>query len=282
MRPTNFAVVLIASVALFAGSQVDEAHAEATSSSARKTAPIRAIMALLTSADPLEVREGFLEMERLGSKAAPAVTTGNSVLARGLPAELAAVALRALAKVGQESSSRVIRPYLHHRQVELRREAVRALVGTKGQVAKDGLRRALSDPDPEVRGVAATGLGDLGAAEHVDALLVALDQGVFQAAASVGKLCSPEQCEVYASRMGRVAFEVMASGFEPMLFRDAKQISDEQKIRIVGRVRDVGTEQAREFLMDVRGRWPRKGSQAVKRALDLALRSMQGSSGGEP
>jgi hypothetical protein len=237
---------------------------------------------LLTSADPSEVREGFLEMERMGSKAAPAVTTANSVLARGLPADLAKIALGALSKVGQESSSRVIRPYLHHRQVELRREAVRALMGTKGQVAKDGLRRALSDRDAEVRGLAATGLGDLGAAEHVDALLVALDQGVHQAAASVGKLCSPEQCEGYASRTGKVTFEVMAAGFEPILFRDGKQMPDDQKIRIVERVRREDTEQAREFLRDVRARWPRKGSQAVKRALDQALSSVDGSPGGEP
>lgn len=282
MRPIIFAALVIASLALFVGSQVHDAHAETTGSRAKQKASIRAIMALLTSSEPLQVREGFLEMERLGPKAAPAVTTANSVLARGLPVELAAVALRSLAAVGQESSSRVIRPYLHHRQVQLRREAARALLGTKGQAATNGLRRALSDPDPEVRGVAAKGLGDLGATEHVDALLLALDQGVIEAAASVGKLCSPDQCEAYASRTGKVAFEVLASGFDCMLFRDAKQISDEQKTRIVERVRDVGTEQARDFLVDVRRRWPRKGSQAVKRALDLALTSLQESPGGDP
>ncbi len=281
MRPIKLAL-LIASLTLLVGQKADDAHAQTTGSSPKQTARVRAIIALLTSADPSEVREGYLEMERMGTKAVPAVTTANDVLARGLTAELAAIALRSLATVGQESSSRVIRPYLHHRQVELRREAVRALMGTKGQVAKDGLRRALSDRDAEVRGMAATGLGELGAAEHVDALLVALDQGVLQAAASVGKLCSPDQCEGYSSRMDKVAFEVMASGFEPILFREAKQMPDDQKIRVVERVRDVGTEQAREFLRDVRARWPRKGSQAVRRALDQALLSTDGSPGGDP
>lgn len=241
---------------------------------------IRAILTQLSSRERSDVRAGFTAIKELGADAAAAVPTANRVLREGLPVDLSLIAIDALASAGQTSSSSAIRPYLRHRHVELRREAAKALIKTKGPEAGAGLRQALSDGDSMVRGVAATGLGELKASEHIDALFAALDHGVPEAAASIGLLCKPDQCEQFASRTGRVGFDVMTTGFDPILFRDVKEMPDEQKIRVIGRVRELGTGDAHRFLKDVQSRWPADWSERVKKALDLAVQSTQGAPGG--
>ena len=87
--------------------------------------------------------------------------------------------------------------------VELRRAAVKALLKTKGPAAVKALRHALSDSDPMVRGIAATGLGTLKAKDAVPDLFVALDRKIAEAAASIGQLCAPSECEQLAGKLGR-------------------------------------------------------------------------------
>ena len=284
MRTRKLAAWLCGALVVALALGVVEAQAQGTRGpSAEQESRVRAVIAQLTSKERNDVRDGYLAMESLDTEVAAAcVQTANRVLARGLPVDLATTALRALAKVGHESSSRPIRSYLVHRHTELRREAVKALVKTKGPDAKLGLRRALSDGDAMVRGLAATGLGELGATEHVDGLFMALDHDVPEAAASIGQLCTADQCEQYASRTGRIGFDVMVTGFDQILFRDPKQMTDDQKIRIIGRVRELGTGEAHRFLKDVQGRWPQDWSERVKKAVDLAVQSTQGAPGGEP
>jgi len=241
---------------------------------------IKSILSQINSHDRGAVRDGYRAMADLRKDAAPAVPTANRVLMRGLPVDLAKTALRALGKVQHPSSSKAVRMYLRHRHVDLRREAAKALIKTKGSEAKAGLRDALSDSDAMVRGIAATGLGAIGASEHIDALFAALDHDVPEAAASIGQLCRPEQCESFASRTGRVGFDVMISGFDQILFRKPSEMPDDQKIRIIGRVRELGTGDANRFLKDVQARWSEDWSERVKKALDLAVRSTAGSPSG--
>ncbi|MFW5739019.1 MAG: HEAT repeat domain-containing protein [Myxococcota bacterium] len=272
------ATLLLATTAGQTHAQSDRARAN--QDSAQDDERIRAIIAQLDSKERNDVRDGYLAMQEMGSDAQAATPTANRVLARGLPVDLATVALRALGRVGHPSSSKAIRPYLRHRHLDLRREAVKALIRTGGPEAKTGLRQALSDADGMVRGMAATGLGELQASEHIDALFAALDRNVPEAAASIGQLCRPEQCEKFASRTGAVAFDIMITGFDQILFRDAAQMPDDQKIRIIGRVRELGTGEANRFLKDVQARWPKDGSERVKKALDLAVQATLASPGG--
>jgi HEAT repeats len=285
MRTKSLAALLSAAIALGTVHLANDVRAQgarggSAAGDAQKEERIKAILAQLTSKERSDVRDGYTAMGQLGSEAAAAVPTANRVLSRGLPIDLATTALRALASVGEVSSSKAIRPYLRHRHVDLRREAAKALIKTKGQEAKDGLRMALSDGDAMVRGIAATGLGELGATEHIATLFSALDHNVPEAASSIGQLCNPEQCEQFASRTGRIGFDVMITGFDQVLFRDPKRMPDDQKIRIIGRVRELGTGEAHQFLKDVQSRWPEGWSERVKKALDLAVLSTQGAPGG--
>jgi hypothetical protein len=99
---------------------------------------------------------------------------------------------------------------------------------------------------------------------------------VGEAAAAIGQICEPTDCENFASRLEKQPFDIMVSGFDQILFRPAKQIPDDEKIRIVGRLRELGTREAGKYLADVAGRWPKGWSKRVKQALDSAVKATGG------
>ncbi len=239
----------------------------------------KAVAAQLRSNRREDLLAGFEAVGAGGQVAQLAEPAASARLSRGLPPDIAVVALQSVAVVGSASSSVAIAPYLRHREVAVRRAAAKALSRTRGEAAASALRVALADPDPMVRGLAATGLGAMGATQFVDDLFVALDHKVPEAAASIGQLCSPEQCERFAAKTGQFGFDVMTSGFDQILFRDPAEISDDLKLAIVGKVREIGTSDAHAFLEGVQGRWPAVWSKRVKQAIDLAVSSTHGAPG---
>lgn len=218
-----------------------------------------------------------LERVAEAREAAKALTPDvEALLRRGASAKVVGAALTAAGALRQESSSAAVAPYLRHRDEGLRRGAARALVKTGGAAAVKALRAALRSPDAGVRGVAASGLGALGAREALPDLFTALDRRVDEAATSVGQLCEPEECEKFAARLGKLPFDVMTSGFDQILFRAPDKMSDDAKLRIVGRLRELGTAEAGKFLADVAGRWPAGWSKHVKQAIDAAVKATGG------
>jgi hypothetical protein len=252
----------------------------------------------LASGDPEQIKAALDEARLAGKGAAKLVPAIVDQLERGMPFNLAEAAIDTLGDIASETAeatagrrpdaepaSVAIAPYLHHRSVSLRRAAARALVHTKGAAAAKGLRAALSDQDAAVRGTAATGLGALKAKEAVADLFVALDHRVNEAAASIGQLCSPDECDALASRMGKVPFDVITSGLDPILFRPASEVGDDAKVKLVGRVRELGTGEANKFLRDVQKRWPATWSPRIKQAIDqgvLATAAAPGTPTGAP
>ena len=116
----------------------------------------------------------------------------------------------------------------------------------------------------------------LKARETVPELFIALDHRVNEAAASIGQLCNMEQCEQLAGRVGKVPFDVMTGGLDPVLFRPAAEINDDAKVKIVGRIRELGTMEGNKFLRDVQKRWPENGSKRVRQAIDQAVLATSG------
>jgi hypothetical protein len=198
------------------------------------------------------------------------------VLARGGSAAILDEAMKTAGKLKAPALSASIAPYVQHRSDDIRRAAAKALVKTKGPAAVQALSKALRSPDPSVRGTAATGLGELGARDAIKDLFNAFDHGVAEAAASIGQLCSPAECEKFAERTGRVTFDVMQTGFDQILFRPATEISDEDKIKLVGRMRELGTVEVGKYLADVGDRWPKDWSKKVKQAIDSAAKAEAG------
>jgi HEAT repeat protein len=287
MKPTAalwLLTVALASAGFFAA---DSALAQGTAqkpaqSTTRGPAVVpltAASLAKLKSQDPTEIKAGLDDARLSGKAATAAAPLIVDLLQKGLPYPLAEAALDTLGDIESEATSPTLAWYARHRSVEVRRSAVKALAHTKGAPAVKALRIALSDEDPRVRGFSATGLGSLKAKEAVADLFVALDHKVNEAAVSIGQLCAPSECEALQGRLGRLPFDVVSSGLDQILFRPAGEVSDDAKVKLVGRLRELGTAEANHFLRDVVARWPATGSARVKQSIDQAVSATAGSPG---
>lgn len=243
---------------------------------ARVKIDVAGLTAKLKSDNAADVKAALAEIREAGKNAAVIAPEVEALLRAGAGVDQMQATLETLGSIGAESSSAAIRPYARHRKQELRLAATRALSRTGGPNAIAGLREALADSDPAVRNAAAAGLGALNSKESIGDLFLALDHKVLEAASSIGKLCTVDDCEKFAAKIGSFEFDVMTSGFDQILFRPAAEMSEEEKIRIIGRIREVGTADANKYLRDVQSRWPGDGSPRIRRAIDQAVEATGG------
>jgi hypothetical protein len=236
-----------------------------------------ALQQKLKSGEEGQVRAALDELRTEGKAAAAAAPWVGEALTRGLPAPLAEAALDTLADLENDSQAHVLAWYARHRVLPVRRAAIRALVKAKGTAAVRALRRALADEDPQVRGLAASGLGAIRAREATGELLLALDHAVPEAAASIGILCEGKECDQLVAKLGHLPFDVVTSGIEQLLVRPTNEVSDEDKVKVVGRLRELGTAESNKFLRDVVTKWPKNGSPRVKQAIEQAVTATAGS-----
>jgi hypothetical protein len=243
-----------------------------------------ALLAKLRSGDAAEMRAGLDDARLEGPKAAVAAQVIAGLLGAGLSYPLAEAALDTLGDIDGPDGPEAIAPYTRHRDLKVRRAAVRALARTTApawqSLAATTLRASLSDPDSDVRALAATGLGTLKVTDAVGDLFLALDHHVWEAAVSIGQLCQVAQCGIFVDRLGKLPFHVMVTGLDPILFRPSSEMSDDEKIGIIHRVRDLGTRDVNNFLRHVQGRWP-AASRKVRKELDDAVTATSASPGSD-
>jgi hypothetical protein len=235
----------------------------------------------LASGDAARIGAALEALTKAGTSAASVAPALEKLLGRGLSSELTPKALAAAGALAEKSSSAAVAPYLKHRSADIRRAAAKALVKTKGPVAVTALREALRSADAQVRGVAASGLGAMNAKDALDDLFTALAHSVPEAAASIGQLCEPKQCDKLIALTGKHQFDIMASGYDQILFRAEKEMPEDQKIKVIGRVRELGTKEASKYLADVKSRWPEGWSNRVRQAIDAAVKATGGGGGGD-
>jgi HEAT repeats len=279
-RRAPFALVLSAAIGVAFAFRAPPAHAgkKAPAKETPKDAPradLKDLEKRLAGSEG-EVVAALQSIAESGStETAPLV---GALLGRGGSPKVLDEALKTASKLKVESLSPAIAPYVQHRAEAIRHAAVRALLKTKGTAAVEALKKALRSSDAVVRGTAATGLGALGAKDALPDLFRAFDHGVAEAGAALGQLCTPAQCEEYAERTGKVAFDVMVTGFDQILFRAPNDIPDDEKIRLIGRMRELGTAEVGKYLADVGDRWPKEWSVKVKQAIDSAAHAVGGGS----
>jgi HEAT repeat protein len=282
MRRMIETVVFAATVAWGVAS-TGVAHAADASRSGGGMPP--ATVAKLKSTDLAQVRAGLDDARLSGPRAAMAVPAILALLRSGLPYPLAEAAIDTLGDIGAPDAASTFVEYAEHRDVNVRRAAIRALAKTTSRagvpIAAAALRAALSDPDAKVRATAATGLGSLKAKAAVPDLFLALDHHVYEAAVSLGELCVVADCEALVGRLGRIPFDVATTGIEPVLFRPSGEISDDVKVAIVAKLRALGTHDANKFLRAVQGRWPKGTSPKVKQEIDASVQATMASPGGD-
>jgi HEAT repeat protein len=237
----------------------------------------------LTTGSAPEIREALESVRQAGPGAVQVAPAVEELLARGATSELSILAMQALSTLGDPTASAAIRPYVRHRIVDVRRAAVKALRKTGGPEAVEALRQALSDPDAVVRGNAATALGELKATAALEDLFAALDHKINEAAGAIGQICAPSTCERFTGKLGTIAFDVMTSGLDPILFRPSSEISDDEKLKLVARIRGLATPEAAKYLKDVQSRLA-GGSPAIRQAIGDAVTATGGgnNAGGQP
>ncbi len=237
---------------------------------------VKPIVAKLKSGDEGQIKDALDEARLAGPGGAAAAPVVAEILTRGMSLPLTQSAIETLGDLESETGSAALAQYTVHRNAKVRRAAVKSLTRTKGAAAATAMKHALSDGDAVVRGTAASGLGALKAKDAVPELFVALDHRVNEAAVSIGQLCNAEQCEQLAAKLGKVPFDVVTGGLEQVLFRPAADVSDDAKVKIVGRVREQGTLEGNKFLKDVQKRWPAGSSPRVRQAIDQAVMATAG------
>jgi hypothetical protein len=237
---------------------------------------VKPIVAKLKTGDEAQIKDALDEARLAGPSGAAAAPVVAEVLTRGLSLPLTQSAIETLGDLEAETGSAALSQYTVHRNAKVRRAAVKALTRTKGAAAGTALKRALSDGDAVVRGTAASGLGALKAKDAVPELFIALDHRVNEAAVSIGRLCNPEQCEQLAAKLGKLPFDVVTGGLDQVLFRPTAEVSDDAKVKIIGRIREQGTIEGNKFLKDVQKRWAAGSSPRVRQAIDQAVMATAG------
>lgn len=231
----------------------------------------------LKSGDASKIRNALDEVRLAGKTAgAPYVAPIVALLKSGMTTTLTEAAIDTLGDLEAQPASDAIAEYMQHRNVRVRQAAVKALGKTKGPAAVRALVKGLSDQDAMVRGVAANALGQMKAKTAVPDLFLALDHHVNEAATSIGMLCDAGECEKLGARIGKIPFDVASAGVEQAIFRS--DVSDDTKIKLVGRIRELGTQEANKFLRETLKKWPAKGSARIKQALDQAVQATGGGS----
>jgi HEAT repeat protein len=194
----------------------------------------------------------------------------NQVLVRGGNIKLLLRALEVAGGLAQQSSSRESAAYVHHRQAEVRRGAVRSLSQTGGPEAVAALRAALRGKDASLRGFAASGLATLKAKDSVPDLFAVLPHGVPEAAGAIGELCGQSDCQRFLELLGKLPFDVMETGLSPLVLRTDTELAEDFKIDVVDRLRKLQTEDAATLIKTLLAQFPANGSAKVKLSLIAA------------
>ncbi|MDP9001096.1 MAG: HEAT repeat domain-containing protein [Myxococcota bacterium] len=282
MRALPLAAAL--GVALAVGSVLVAGRAQGARKAATaetvKAVPLRAdAVKRLRSGDPAEIQSALDDVRISAKGGVAAVPAIVELIGRGVSPTLTQAAIDTLADIESEGASAALSWYARHRNVVLRRAAIQALARTRGPAAIKALRLGLTDPDPAVRGSSATGLGTMKAKEAIGDLFLALDHKVAESSAAIGRICAGDECDKLAAKLGSFPFEVVTSGLDQALFRAPPDVTDDIKIKIVARVRELGTAEANHFLHDVQVKWPKAGSAKVRQTIDQAVIATSGSPG---
>lgn len=223
----------------------------------------------LESGDEATVLSALDEIEQAADpKAAPLV---EALLVRGASSKLVLRAIVVAGALGATSSSSALAPYVKHRAPDVRRAAALSLARTKGSVAVNALRDALRSNDAALRGSAAAGLGTLGAKEAVPDLFVVLPKEVPEAAGAIGVLCRADECKRFVGLLGKLPFDVMESGFLPLLLRTDADAPDAAKLQLIEQLRRMATQKSGALLSTALATYPASGNPKIKAAIDAAI-----------
>lgn len=155
-------------------------------------------------------------------------------------------ALAALWGSTGEAEIAIVRAYTRHRRTAARRAAYRTLAQLPGKQANHWLANGLRDAEPGVRAQCALALGARVARGQVPWLLLALELGVLEAAAPVGKLAPESELARVHALLGRVTLGPLLSGYRAWLAR--ADVSETARLGILARLEEVAGPEVARFM----------------------------------
>jgi len=259
MRLTSFSVLLALGLALASPASAQRTprtprrgrpHATDAAATGEPTAPaptledLGTIVPRLQSANP---DDGLAAIDQLSVIDDPQVVPPIVALIRsGQPDAITDRAVEALRGLAAPSSLDCLSELTHHRRAAVRRHAYAAIAAIGDPRSRTLLEHGLRDSDRQVRGEAADMLGRTGARASLDLLFRAFDRGVVEAAGAIGRLGDEAAVARFDEHLGHAPLSVMLSGYEQFLAR--RDIDEDTKVDIVGRLGEVSGRTVREFL----------------------------------
>jgi HEAT repeat protein len=178
-------------------------------------------------------------------------------------------ALESLRGLAHPSSLDVLTEFTQHRRVGARRRAYQAVAAIEDDRVPAILEQGLRDSDRSVRSESALALGSVGATSSLDTLFRAFERGVVEAAISIGKLGDEDSIERFSEHLGRRPLAIMLSGYQEFLGR--REISNDAKAAIVGRLGEVSTPMVRRFLSDYLASFSPRDRSELKTAVEETI-----------
>jgi HEAT repeat protein len=201
----------------------------------------------LQSGNQTEVEAGIQALGLIGSKAA--LDLLNARIARGLPRDLLVTAIFTVGAMGLPEGGPILAELTTHRSAEIRARAVEMLAALQAPAATPALIAALSDPDANVRSLAATGLGDLKASEALDRLFLAQERGVLEASLAIGKVIGARDVPRLLEQLGRTPMRTLAPALKALIARN--DVDENARMQVVARLSELATREVKAFLGEV-------------------------------
>jgi len=191
------------------------------------------------------------------------------LLRAGQPDVVTDHALDALARLGSREAREVLVTFTRHRRRDARRRAYTALAQLKDARDAGLIAQGLRDSASEVRNNAARWLGELRVREAAPDLQRALEQGVTDAAAALGRVGDAASVQRYDSLVGKLPLPVMLKGYANYLER--AELPEATKLHIVAVLEDVSGTQVKEFLAERLKSPPKYSTPRLQQALESTL-----------
>ncbi len=227
-------------------------------------------VAMLDSHSRDQVESAIQNLGLLGE--ARAVEPLVQRIRRGLPPDLLEVATMTLMALGQPSSGPVLFELIRHRRPKVRTRAAEAITAVNPPNADKALLQGLQDGNRDVRAAAATGLGEIGARDALSALFRALDRGVLEASASIGKLVPAEQVGKLLGYLNTIPLYSLGPALREVLNRE--DVTENAKLEVVARLQEVATSEVKGLLVDFLASSGESAPPNLVRAVERAIQQI--------